>query len=625
VALSSIGRPRVVEGLRLLGIVGQGGEGEVWEARDARGRRRALKLVRPDCLAEPDEAAIRGAWLERIEHPALVRVHRSGVLADLAGDHPLWGWGFVEMDFIDGTTLARVPADPGVVDRLDGLAEALDLLHAGLWSDGVPLVHRDVKPANIVATPDGRFVLVDPSTLRGADATHLTRVGTPVFNAPEVATGRIGPPADVYSFAATVVALATGLRGAALADALEDRHRLDLPGGVRLALSERPGDRPISCRDVLQESATITIALPVTIARPDSDDDWTDTALLVGGDGTQVLDAPVRGGTDVLDAPPYGAPAPWDPSEAGRAPLEAGRAPLSRERTRVMGRSPRPADAAAWSAVGLDPMAPPPGAALAPYAEPAPAPRGPDGSARPPGPGGWPPPGWLRRRVTAPWVLLLLLVSAVASFAGVAGATLDPALGIVPPWPLPPTLGQPAVLLTAGAVGVHLVAHLLAGRWFVWSLLLPPLAWASLLANRVGGTRRRQAWTRAVTVVGATGLCAAPVVAWTAPFGGAPGGLDPVSLWSVGAAVVLAGVAGARGRSAAAGLARALLLPAWAVGAVVLAGLALLVTPLALFVGLAPRLVRAAGTTLASVLETGRGPGPARWPTPPTAHIQEYL
>lgn len=604
-ALSSLGRPRVVEGLRLLTIVGHGGEGEVWEARDARGRRRALKLVRPDCLAEPDEAAIRGAWLERIEHPALVRVHRSGVLEGLDRDHPLSGWGFVEMDFIEGTTLARVPADPGVVDRLDHLAEALDLLHAGLWSDGVPLVHRDVKPANIVATPDGRFVLVDPSTLRGADATHVTRVGTPVFNAPEVATGRIGPPADVYSFAATVVALATGLRGEALADALVDRHRLDLPGGVRLALSDRPGDRPVSCRDVLDDSATITIALPVTIARSEQDDDWSDTTLLVGGDRTEVV-----------EVDPYASP----PAQAGRWD------PPPRERTRVLG-PPQPSDAA-WSAVGLDPMAPVPGAAPAPYRGVHPdhrevAARPYDAAGAHPAPG-WPPPGWLRRRATAPWALILLLVSGTATFAGLAGPAIDPALGFVPPWPLPPAVGQPAVVLAAGAVGVHLLAHLLAGRWFAWALLLPPLAWASLFANRVGGTRRRQAWTRAVTVVGATALSAAPVVAWTTPFGAPAAGLDPVSLWVVGALVVLAGVAAARGRSAAAAVLRVLALPAWAVGAVVLAALALVVTPLALFVGLAPRLVRAAGTALASVMETGRGPGPARWPTPRSPHVESY-
>jgi len=190
--VQSTGRPHLVEGLRLVALVGRGGEGEVWEARDRRGRRRALKLVRPDCLASPAEAVVRGRLLVQIDHPALVRVHRSGLLPGWSDDPgaggdaegELEGWGFVEMDFIDGASLAAAPADPDVLERLAPLAEALDLLHAGVWSDGVPLIHRDVKPANIVQAADGRLVLVDPSTLRGVDDGQFTRIGTPLFCAP---------------------------------------------------------------------------------------------------------------------------------------------------------------------------------------------------------------------------------------------------------------------------------------------------------------------------------------------------------------------------------------------------------------------------------------------------------
>ena len=131
------------------------------------------------------------------------------------------------------------------------------MLHAGTWTEGLPLVHRDVKPANLVEDRTGDIVLVDPSTLRGLDATHLTRVGTPVFSAPEVMTGRFGPPADVYSFAATVVALLTGARGERLAAFLDEAHLLDLPEGVAFALSPVPGDRPESCRAVLEAGTVL--------------------------------------------------------------------------------------------------------------------------------------------------------------------------------------------------------------------------------------------------------------------------------------------------------------------------------------------------------------------------------
>lgn len=253
-------RPRMVVGLRLLRMVGSGGEGEVWEARDDRGRQRALKLIRPDALA-PDADA-RSRHLLSIDHPALVRVFRGGRLQGASLD----GWGFLEMEFIDGPSLQEAPPDPAVLDRLWPLAEALDLLHAGEWTQGLPLVHRDVKPANLVEDASGDLVLVDPSTLRGLDATHLTRIGTPVFSAPEVMSGRFGPPADVYSFAVTVVALLTGARGEELADLLEHAHTLDLPDGVAFALSPVPADRPHSCRAVLEAGAEIaddpTIFLP---------------------------------------------------------------------------------------------------------------------------------------------------------------------------------------------------------------------------------------------------------------------------------------------------------------------------------------------------------------------------
>src|SRR5680860_1306681 len=214
--MSTTARPRIVAGLRLVRLVGRGGEGEVWEARDEIGRRRALKLIRPESLADRREDEVRGTWLERIDHPA---------------------------------------PEPDVLDRLAPLAEALDLLHDGHWSDGVPLVHRDVKPANIVDTTDGRLVLVDPSTLRGLEVEDLemTRVGTPLFAAPEVVTGRLGPAADVYSFAVTAVALVTGTRGRELAALLADPEALDLPWGVRAALSPDPHRRPRTCAAVLAE------------------------------------------------------------------------------------------------------------------------------------------------------------------------------------------------------------------------------------------------------------------------------------------------------------------------------------------------------------------------------------
>lgn len=288
--MASQARPRVVADLRLVRLVGEGGEGEVWEARDTRGRRRALKLIRPDALVPPEEVERRGRWLLAIDHPALVAVHRCGVLEGAGLD----GWGFVEMSYVDGPAMDDAPADPAALERLEPLAEALDHLHAGTWSQGVPLVHRDVKPANLIQTEDGGLVLVDVSTLRDVSDGTRTRIGTPLFAAPEVVTGRAGPLADVYAFAATAVALLTGARRSELASLLENPYELDVPEGLRAALSVDPARRPVSCR------AALDPRLP----------------LVVGAEVGWEPVPPAPGGSDAAHGDPYEED--WLPASAAR-------------------------------------------------------------------------------------------------------------------------------------------------------------------------------------------------------------------------------------------------------------------------------------------------------------------
>jgi hypothetical protein len=245
----------VVLGLQLRHVIGSGGEGQVWAATESGGAVRALKLIRPDVLTDPATFARRSRDLARIDDPALVHVHRAAVLT--AGE---WaGWGAMVMDLVDGSSLDRVRLGAAAFADLARLATALDRLHVGEWSNGEPLVHRDIKPANLIRTPHDDIVLVDPSSLRSVGG-DMTFVGTPVFVAPEVVTGRFGPPADVYSFAATLVALHSGARGDELAELLSDPWSLDIPQAVVSALSDRPQDRPTRCEELVDPDAlTVTV------------------------------------------------------------------------------------------------------------------------------------------------------------------------------------------------------------------------------------------------------------------------------------------------------------------------------------------------------------------------------
>lgn len=259
----------VVLGLQLRHAIGSGGEGQVWAAVEPGGAVRALKLIRPEVLTDPATFARRSRDLARIDDPALVRVHRAAVLT--AGE---WaGWGAMVMDLVDGSSLDRARLGPAAFADLARLATALDRLHAGEWSNGEPLVHRDIKPANLIRTPDDEIVLVDPSSLRtvGGD---MTFVGTPVFVAPEVVTGRFGPPADVYSFAATLVALHSGVRGDELAGLLSDPRSLDVPQAVVSALSDDPKDRPTRCVELVDPDA-LTVTVVGRVAHRTQHEAWS--------------------------------------------------------------------------------------------------------------------------------------------------------------------------------------------------------------------------------------------------------------------------------------------------------------------------------------------------------------
>ncbi|MFE3760903.1 protein kinase [Streptomyces sp. NPDC059104] len=218
---SEAGR-RLVDGrFELIGPLGAGGMGTVWRARDiALHREVALKEVRPPdpatAAAQPDlvvqlrERAVREARaLARLAHPNVVTIHHIVEPAAGTDDHP-----WIVMELVRGGSLSdRLAAGPmplGEVLRL-----GLDVLSALRAAHAEGVLHRDVKPANVLLRPDGGAVLTDfgIAALHGATALTSTGVliGSPEYIAPERARGEEGLAAsDLWSLGMLLYVAAEG-------------------------------------------------------------------------------------------------------------------------------------------------------------------------------------------------------------------------------------------------------------------------------------------------------------------------------------------------------------------------------------------------------------------------------
>ena len=233
-----------------LEVVGQGGEGRVVRAWDhLHGRPVAVKVrhCRPERADILSEARV---LLDITPHRLLPLVRDDFFSGD---DYCL------VLDWVEGESLASLLSGRGspglpfedVVVYLRQVAEALDHLH----SHSPPVVHGDVKPANVVVVPDGRAILVDFG-ISGCRPTAGTALGTRGFVAPEAATGSgLTPAADVFGLAATAFALLTGTppapgsrpRWRAL---VGDRaHQVELV--LRRGLAYDPARRPARASDLV--------------------------------------------------------------------------------------------------------------------------------------------------------------------------------------------------------------------------------------------------------------------------------------------------------------------------------------------------------------------------------------
>ncbi|MFD6414835.1 serine/threonine-protein kinase [Streptomyces sp. NPDC060194] len=242
---------------RLDRLLGSGGAADVHRGLDLRLRRPvAVKVFRPGTGVDIEHDAQREAvLLARLRHPGLVTAYDAG--------HDD-GRAFLVMELVEGTTLRRRIAR-GSLPAGRSAALGRDVARALAHAHGAGVVHRDVKPSNILLDASERPYLTDFGISRLLDSSSHTApgtlVGTAAYLSPEQVLGRpVGCPSDVYALGLVVLECLTGrleYGGGPLEAAIARLHRPP----------ELPGDLPPELSDLVRGMTDLDEA-----ARPDAEE-----------------------------------------------------------------------------------------------------------------------------------------------------------------------------------------------------------------------------------------------------------------------------------------------------------------------------------------------------------------
>src|SRR5436190_355567 len=244
-----------VAGYRISGTLGRGGMGFVYEAEHAvLGRKAALKTLLPELLEDGDfrqRFVAESQTVAALDHPSIIPIYDAGDAGGVV---------YIAMRYVAGGDLAQL-VESGTLeleralDILEQVAGALDAAHAK------ELVHRDVKPANVLVETGGRVYLTDFGIAKRARSRGLTRtgffVGTLDYAAPEQIRGEpVGAPADVYAFGCLLFECLTGKKpfDRETDVAVMHAHLLDPPPA---ASAVRP-ELPTAVDDVLAQALAKT-------------------------------------------------------------------------------------------------------------------------------------------------------------------------------------------------------------------------------------------------------------------------------------------------------------------------------------------------------------------------------
>ena len=197
----------IVGGYKINEVVGRGGMGTVYKATQLSLHREvALKVLRPSLAKDENFRQLfinEARAAAQLVDPNVVQVYDAGTEGDIS---------FFSMEYIGQGSIEEVLEDQGKIPWEEGILQVLEAAHGLLYAEGKGIVHRDIKPDNLMINDDGRIKIADLGLAKkGESARNDGIIGTPHFIPPEQALGKdVDIRADIYSLGCTFFRMITG-------------------------------------------------------------------------------------------------------------------------------------------------------------------------------------------------------------------------------------------------------------------------------------------------------------------------------------------------------------------------------------------------------------------------------